>query len=198
MSRQDCLDRIVPRSDVVRDLEGCRRGIAPAGWPQRPSRSVAVIDGRWRFVVIGRRRSVIDRRRWCRVIAFRGDRGCRSPSTRIPKLSGHGTISPAVRVAGTPVTRPSPPVTSGLEPPREDRQKGAGPPPRRSRRTRRGRSAVPAIVPSASRPVLARRRPPACRHPLTLQETGSPQPGRRLPRVTGQSSTADRLGLLLS
>src|SRR5580704_3171416 len=50
-------------------------GHAPAGWSQWASRSVAIINGRWRCVVIGRRRPIIDRRRRWRVIPVRGDRG---------------------------------------------------------------------------------------------------------------------------
>src|SRR6202040_533355 len=62
-------------SDVVPDLEGCCRSTRRAGGPRGASCSVAIIDGRWRCVVIGRRRPVINRRRRCPVIALRGDRG---------------------------------------------------------------------------------------------------------------------------
>src|ERR1700720_2434617 len=71
------LDRIVfiesfLRSDVVRDLEGRCRGPRQPRWV---SGSVAVINGRRRCVVKGRRRPVINRWRRCPVIALRGDRG---------------------------------------------------------------------------------------------------------------------------
>lgn len=73
ITRPDCLHRIVPLFEIIRDLEGRYRARAGrlAPWT---SGSVAVINGR-RRVVIDRRHPVIDRQRGRRVIPVRSDRG---------------------------------------------------------------------------------------------------------------------------
>ena len=84
-----------------------------------------VIDGRWRCVVIGWRRPVIDRRRRCRVIPVRGDRSTDAQADDPAYDRRAGGVATATMMIVIPATMPVLGVRGGSYPQaRDERRRG--------------------------------------------------------------------------